>query len=240
MALINPNPQIKIVPLPGYKPCIVIDNFLADPQAIVDHACNLQDKFAITRKNAFPGPEMRMPDEFSDRLNDFFILHVGKLLGVRRTLSMFSRLSMITLQPQELSSNQRICHQDHPFGYPQHSFSASVLYLFKNDALGGTSFYRPKVTEDEIARLYSSSSEWQDLSREQFAMRFGTTPNYMTQSNSYFELIGTIPPAWNRIIFYDGGIFHSGHITQPELLSKNPAQGRLTINGFFTGRKSIV
>ena len=238
VTLFNPAPKLQLVPIPGYKPCIVIDNFLQNPQAMLDEACRVQGNFSIASKNAFPGVELRMPDEFSGRLNDFFIQHVSKLLAARRTISMFSRLSMITLKAHELAPNQRICHQDQLSDNPQQCFSAAVLYLFKNTALGGTSFYRPKVAEAEIERLYSSSSQWQDLTPEQFSQRFGSTPNYMTQSNHYFELIATIPAAWNRVIFYDGSIFHSGHVTQPELLNADPTQGRLTINGFFTSRKA--
>ena len=237
MTLFNPNPTIRIVPIPGHKPCIVIDDFLLDPQSAMDFADHQQQHFTAAPKNAFPGLEMRMPDDFSSLLNDFFILHIKKLLGARRTLSMFSRLSMITLQPHELAPNQRICHQDQLTEFPQLCFAASVLYLFKNPAMGGTSFYAPKVSPSEIERLSSASS----------ASLTATLPEpepgaqdhtYITQSSAQFELICTIPAVWNRVIFYDGRIFHSGHITNPELLSSNPTQGRLTLNGFFPCRKS--
>ena len=217
-ALFNPNPRIELVPIPGHTPVVVIDNFARDPQALVDYAVARRGEFVNAPKNAYPGMELRMPDEFSARLNEFFIEHVRKPLGVRRSISMYSRLSMITLQPHELAPNQRVCHQDHLPDYGQHSFSASVLYLFDNPAMGGTSFYVPKTAQP----------------RGQ-----ASAPNYMTQSNEDFELVCTVPAAWNRAIFYDGCIFHSGHVTNPELLDADPARGRLSINGFFTGRKSI-
>ena len=59
----------------------------------------------------------------------------------------------------------------------------------------------------------------------------------MTASNAYFERIATVPAAWNRLIFYDGGLFHSAHIEQPALLASDPTRGRLTLNGFFTCRR---
>ena len=49
----------------------------------------------------------------------------------------------------------------------------------------------------------------------------------------------TIEPKWNRLIFYDGDVFHSGDIRAPERLSDDPAVGRLTLNGFFTGTRPI-
>jgi len=220
MTLFNPNPKIQLVPIPGYKPCIVIDDFVVNPHAMVDFAVGTQDKFSVASKNAFPGPELRMSEAFSSQLNEFFIQHIKKLLGVRRSLSMYSRLSMVTLQPHELSANQTVCHRDQLPDSPQFFYAACVLYLFKNAAMGGTSFYAARTAAGQLPA------------------QFGTDQNYITQSTADFELICTIPAAWNRVIFYDGTIFHSSHITQPELLSANPAQGRLTLNGFFTCRKS--
>jgi hypothetical protein len=42
---------------------------------------------------------------------------------------------------------------------------------------------------------------------------------------------------WNRLIFYDGAMLHSGDIRRPEKLSADPRAGRLTLNGFFTSRR---
>lgn len=220
MTLFNPDPTIQLVPIPGYQPCIVIDDFLQNPQSLVDTAIAQRDQFSPGSKNAFPGPELRMPEEFSAQVNTFFIQHVRKLLDVRRSLSMYSRLSIITLQPHELAPNQCVCHRDRLPDHPQFFYGACVLYLFKNTAMGGTSFYAPK------------------LGTENFPAGFGKAQNYITESTEDFDLLCTIPARWNRVIFYDGTIFHSAHIRNPELLDADPAKGRLTLNGFFTCRKS--
>jgi len=219
VTLFNPNPRIMLVDLPGCKPCVVIDNFLCDPHSLPDLAGRERSNFSAPARNAYPGIEYQMPDDFSARLNDFFILNIRKHLAARRTVSMYSRLSMITLQPQELAANQLICHQDQLSDNPQHCVVASVLYLFNNPALGGTSFYRRRAEKSD-----------------NFPAPVTSQQSYITESNAEFELFCTIPPLWNRVIFYDGTIFHSAHITQPELLSADPQQGRLTLNGFFTCR----
>jgi hypothetical protein len=41
-------------------------------------------------------------------------------------------------------------------------------------------------------------------------------------------------------VFYDGNLFHSSHILAPELLSDDPARGRLTLNGFFICRRQAA
>lgn len=236
--MFNPHPKIELVPIGGGQSCIVIDDFLLKPQLLVDGAVRLWNDFTMAPHNAFPGLEMRMPDAFSGRLNEFFIQHIRQLLGARRTLTLYSRLSLVTLQPHELTPYQRLCHRDQFANDPDKCFGASVLYLFDDPNLGGTSFYLPKIPEAEIRRLYSAQSEWRDMSNEDFTQLISSPPAYLTSSNAYFELTATVPAKWNRAVFYDGSIFHSAHITAPERLRADPLQGRLTLNGFFTCRRA--
>lgn len=151
---------------------------------------------------------------------------------------MYSRLSIVTAQPDELGPYQRICHRDRFTRDPDQCFAASVLYLFENSQLGGTSFFQPKISDEEINALFSPQSPWHHMSPVEVSTALGTPTGYSTTSNNYFDLLLTVPAAFNRVIFYDGSIFHTGHITQPELLVANPRQGRLTLNGFFTCRRS--
>ncbi|MFZ6724962.1 DUF6445 family protein [Undibacterium sp. MH2W] len=239
LPMFNPRPTIQLIPIPGHLPCIVIDDFLLEPEAMVAYATQQRDHFSMAPVNTFPGLQLVMPDDFSARLNDFFIQHIRRLLGARRTERIFSRLSMATLQPHELGLFQRICHTDPITTHPQQCFAASVLYLFDNPDLGGTSFYRPTMAKDELYRLfYSPDSPWCTMSNEEFTAELGVEPGYQTGSNKYFELINMVPAKWNRMIFYDAYIFHSAYITNPSLLSSDPTGGRLTINGFFTCRRA--
>jgi hypothetical protein len=43
-----------------------------------------------------------------------------------------------------------------------------------------------------------------------------------------------VPAKWNRLIFYDGDVFHTSDIREAGKLSDDPDSGRLTLNGFFT------
>ena len=233
--MFNPKPVVQLIALPGHRPCVVIDDFLLHPQSLADAAVQHRAGFVQAPGNAFPGIEMRMADEVNARLNEFFMLHVRHLLGARRVTEMYSRLSMVTLAPEQLRPLQRLCHHDNGDDIPGISFPASVLYLFKDAALGGTSLYRPKREPAEMARLMD---QWARLSGEEFSQVLGAAPAYLNASNEYFELLCTVPPRWNRIVFYDGGIFHNAHITRPELLSDDPTQGRLTLNGFWVCRQA--
>lgn len=59
----------------------------------------------------------------------------------------------------------------------------------------------------------------------------------MTGSNRWFNQTASVPARWNRMIFYDGAVLHSGDIGAPEKLDGDPGRGRLTLNGFFVSRR---
>ena len=78
------------------------------------------------------------------------------------------------------------------------------------------------------------------MDAETFRARYGIETGYITASNAWFEKIATVPARYNRIIFYEGTLFHSGEIAHPELLSRDPRAGRLSLNGFFTCRRNLA
>ncbi len=214
-AMFNPAATLQFVPIPGQLPCIVIDDFLLDPQGLREAAARNAGAFAQAPHNAFPGLELRMPEDFMARLDAYFSEKIRRHLNARRTNFCYSRLSMVNLMPAQLAPFQRICHHDNYARKPLECFPASVLYLFDNPALGGTSFYQARVTEEELARRIKG---WQGMSEQELDAVLGPRA-YLTESNGLFEKIATVEARWNRAIFYDGGIYHSSHITAPELLT---------------------
>lgn len=234
--MFNPNPRIETVPIAGRHVCHVIDDALIDPDALVEYAVAHADGFVETTHNAYPGPELRMPDAFSARLDAFFTRHLRAAFGARRTERMYSRLAITATPPERLSPSQSICHVDRLSVEPQHRIVASVLYLFRDPRLGGTSFYAPQHPPDVILPLIADSGR---MTPEAFRDRYGIATGYMTASNPWFAKIATVPARWNRMIFYEGTLFHSGEIAHPELLSRDPRAGRLSLNGFFTCRRSL-
>jgi hypothetical protein len=145
---------------------------------------------------------------------------------------------MVTVPPQALEPRQWQCHRDRVTAEPGAIlFAASVLYLFREPALGGTSFYVPRQSARETDQMLEDS---QVLGAAEFSDRYGLHAGYMAGSNAYFERIAQVPAAWNRAIFYDGGLFHSADVDQPALLSSDPLRGRLTLNSFFTCRRKAA
>jgi hypothetical protein len=110
--MFNPSPRIQSLPITAHHACHVIDDALLEPEVLVDIAVRERARFAAAPHNAYPGIELRMQDAFSARLDDFFRLHLRARLGARRTLRMYSRLSLVTLPPSALEPRQCICHRD--------------------------------------------------------------------------------------------------------------------------------
>lgn len=233
--MFNPHPRTSIIALGGESRCLIFDDVLLEPQRLVDVAVAQRERFQLSGNNAFPGPELRMPDAFSAALDGFFALHARRPLGGRRTLRAYSRLSLVTLQPEQLAPTQWICHRDRMELEPGRCVAACVLYLFEDASLGGTGFYRTRRSALDTARLVHDSGT---LDRAAFAAKYGIAAAYPTASNDWFDKLASVPARFNRAIFYDGMQFHSGDIVAPERLSEDPRQGRLTLNGFFTCRQA--
>jgi hypothetical protein len=144
-------------------------------------------------------------------------------------------LSLLTSPADQLSLMQRICHID-PNADAGRAKFAALVYLFGDERLGGTSFYRWRNEElvwKGVGLLRRDAAQGEDFLKQHFTT-FREPPRYMTESNDVAELLHTVPARFNRFVFYSGDTPHTGAITAPELLSADPKKGRLTLNLFFS------
>ena len=56
--MFNPTPTIQIIDIAGHKSCVVIDDFLIDPELMVEAAVRYKEGFAPAPLNAYPGIEL--------------------------------------------------------------------------------------------------------------------------------------------------------------------------------------
>jgi hypothetical protein len=208
------------------------DGVLLDPDGLVQWAG--AQAFQPPAGFPYPGLVVGAPAGLAARFADFFAQHASGRLRAGRTLSHAVRLSMVSTPPAQLAPPQWQCHRDHVSTDPSIVCAASVLYLFRDAALGGTSFYVPRQSPSATHRIQADS---QTLSAGQFGARYGLTPAYMDGSNPYFDRVARVPAAWNRMILYDAGFFHSGDVGRPDLLTTAPATARLTLNAFLSCRR---
>ena len=140
---INPNPLVRVEQITEEFACVVIDDFLRNPGTIIDYCCEHADKFSIPERS-YPGPLLSVSDDAMSDITRFIRSTMGKQFSFLKggmTTSTF--LSMVTLQPERLSNLQRLCHTDPRQRADRHNF-AGLVYLFTDERLGGTGFYRWK------------------------------------------------------------------------------------------------
>lgn len=230
----NPQMRTERLDLSNGQCCYVMDDVLLEPERLVAWADTCRSAFRPVDFSAYPGQFVMLPANLDAAIGAWFTQYMRPLFDARRLIRMHVRLSMVTLPPAALRPAQWLCHSDH-FGLePAQSIQASVLYLFKDPGLGGTGFYEPARPAAEMRNLFGDAVQ---LSADAFAERHGIEAGYMLDSNRYFNRIGGVAARWNRMVFYDGTLLHSGDIVAPEKLNNDPLSGRLTLNGFYTCRR---
>jgi tryptophan halogenase len=167
-------------------------------------------------------------------LADWFQRQLSALFHAGVPTGMYGRFSRVTQEPASLDARQRICHRDDSGAEAGDMICACVHYLFQDPTLGGTVFFRSRMSEADTRQFMHDANT---LDGASFCQRYDIAPRYMTDSNRYFEVIGRVPAKWNRAVFYDGGIYHSGDIRGPSPAAYREGPGRLTINAFFKSRK---
>ena len=235
--MVNPHPIVTVVPLFDGHQCVIVDNFMTEPETMVEYAALQRGRFLASAGSYYPGPELPLTGRFVAGVQEAFLLHARTPLKARRVLGVASRLSLVTRRPEQLLPGQRMPHRDAYDLADMEGVGAMVLYLFKDERLGGTSFFKPKVSPPEIDALL------RELKRMELAGESPVPtapPTFAISSDEHFQKVLTVEPRFNRAIFYNGGIFHSGHITAPELMVDDPATGRLTVNAFFKLRMAAT
>lgn len=235
-SLFNPAPHIESVRFADGGTCFVIDDALVDAEGTLRLAAAQRDRMQTVDFNFYPGVFLPTDPHIANALGRFFTQHIRRRFDARRLLRMHCRLSMVTTAPRDLLPIQCLCHRDRPLLDAQHSIQACVLYLFKDESLGGTSFYEPARSAADTTRLFMDATT---LPRQAFFAKYAMEPGYLG-TNGWFKRVGGVSAKWNRIIFFDGYRLHSGDIPHPERLTDDPLSGRLTLNGFFTSRRNVV
>ena len=235
--LFNPNATLTVIRFDERHSCHVMDDALLDPEALVQFAAERRTEFRRVEADPYPGQSLAPPPAVTRELGQLFTTRLRGAFDARRLLQTHCRLSMVTLAPTALRPEQWLCHRDGESLGPRHGRQASLLYLFRDESLGGTRFYEPVRSDADTARIFDDARR---LAPQEFSVRYGVKPGYIGDSTDFFMCVGAVPARWNRLVFYDGGTLHSGDIPHPERLSEDPRSGRLTLNGFFTSRRNVA
>ena len=230
---INPGAKVEVRDLAAGCRVAVVDDFLADPEYVRTFAKQQHEAFVLPQR-AYPGLTLDVSSNSMTDIYRFLRMRMSREFGfLRGDIEFSTMLSVTSLAPEELSNLQRICHVD-PRRRPDRANFASVIYLFENDELGGTSFYRWRdrsLIEEATALDLEDPDKARLYLHEKFEY-FRAAPCYMTQSNDVAEMLAMVPARFNRLIFYSGDIPHSAFVENSNLLTDDPSSGRLTLNTF--------
>lgn len=211
--MFNPDPVIGVHEIMPGKTCVVIDNALSNPRAWVEWAAG--EAFRPANDFPYPGVVLEVSEVARQQVVEHCTRHARAPLGARRMLDASVRLSMVATPP---AARPPVRLQNRTDGQVAPSEAiiliVMVIYLFANPALGGTNFYRPQQPD-------------------------ASSPG-ASERPPLLERVAQVPAAWNRAIYFDGGVFHSADLGAAAALGPDPRHGRLTLHGFFTCRRALA
>lgn len=151
-------------------------------------------------------------------------------------IAMEARYSMVTLREQQLAPQQTGPHCDD-------AELAGVVYLnLPWQCRGGTAFYRHRESgldrwPERVDLSLALRMARRGLRTAEELRRWLTEPaedarGFIAGSTPDWEQIGLVAMRWNRLVLYDGRLFHSGQVCDGDF-GEAPAGRRLTLNLFF-------
>jgi hypothetical protein len=204
-------------------PVVVIDSFSLSPAALILRAT---EAVFIDVGSAYPGVRAPAPQGYVDSLLTAVAPVIEQNFGAPPAGELdLCAFSMVTTAPAQLRAIQRIPHFDGP-----DADRIAFLHYLCAPSQGGTSFYRHRATGLETI-THARVEEYRSTVVAELK-RDSPTQLYVADDTRYFERLHCIDAAFNRLIIYKGNALHSGDISERTVLSEDPRQGRLTINGF--------
>jgi len=223
-------PDIQSV-MVGEHTIVFIDNFLEDPQALVEAACasRFEPAAAPEERKGYPGLRAPAPAAYTQALTELLDPLIKVNFGVPEALPVkvgLSAFSLTTTPAGELGPLQRTPHFDASTPH----YMAALLYLC-DEGHGGTGFYRHRATG--LQRITADNrARYLDAYHEEMQRRLPPA-RYFDRSDEQFTFLGMMPARFNRLVVYPGSLLHSACIHPERSLSANPRQGRLTVNTFY-------
>jgi hypothetical protein len=212
-------------------PVIVVDDFLADPDALVAFAAT-EARFGAP-KNWYPGLRAEpLPQAYVMEAIRALHTPIGEVFGLPKEgdVNANAYFGLATLAPEALSDLQRLPHFD-----TANPRQVALLHYLCDARHGGTSFYRQRSTGFEAVRPDRERSYYTTLESDLRAK--GRPPaRYMSGDDDLFEEIGRVEARFNRLVVYPSCALHSANVNVEAGLSADPRQGRLTANIFLAYR----
>lgn len=230
---ISPNLQFNVRCIgQNAEPMLVIDDFLTDPDELIDHAAAAE--WADLPPGGYPGQRAGLPRGYVQSTLRSLDGAIRDTLipGPARLDRYICSFSMVTRRPTDLAQMQRVPHID--VANPNR---IAVLHYLCDARFGGTAFFRQdatgfeQITPDNKARYFDARTA--DMAQ------LATENTYPDQETPGYTRTSRVNARFNRIVAYRSFTLHSGMIEHPDELSNDPRLGRLTAN-FFVDYEPVL
>ncbi|MBB5711783.1 DUF6445 family protein [Sphingomonas xinjiangensis] len=221
----DPQVSVKRVGREG-EPVVVIDNFAPDPDQLVAQATDA----ALTQLGTFyPGVRAPVGEAYCAAVAPLVAGAARHVFGFQERLAFDRALfSIATSAPETLSLPQRMPHiDDVALG------KLAVVHYLSHANWGGTRFFRHRSTGWETIGP-DRHRTYLDALATDLRIHGEPAPGYIEGDTPLFEMIGEVPPAFNRAVLYRSSLLHCAAIRNALPLPNDVATGRLTIASFLT------
>jgi hypothetical protein len=208
------------------SPVVVIENFWADPQALIEHAAARNDYSA--RSLYYPGIRSSAPPEYAHAITAQLRDLIRSTFDLQEDLVITdSTFSLVMTPAEKLVPFQRVPHFD-----SVDMGRLAVLHYLCHPRHGGTSFYRHRSTGMEVITEDVRDQYIRAVNAE--VKTTGMPPaRFIEGDTELFERIGRYDAVFNRALIYRGSMLHSVNTPPDFVPDPNPRTGRLTLNTFL-------
>ena len=201
----------------------VVDNFLANPEVLVEYA---REKAYFGNVGddgtAYPGIRDRLPSSYDEAMGKVIEL----VYGFQNPVVHRSMISLTTLQPTQLSAAQRMPHVD-AFSDDQY---AAVHYLC-GEPHGGTAIYRYRPRS--LVKIRRDDRGVMDEMIESVRGHPAEHSGYLSGDTSLFKQELVVKARLNRLVLYPSNLLHCAMLSSPDSLDSDASKGRLSVASFF-------
>lgn len=207
------------------QPVIVIDDFAADPDAVVQAARGLD--WRPIGPN-FPGVRHPTPPQMVAEARERLMALIQQVFELTEPLNRIeSYYSLVTTPPGQLQPIQRLPHFD-GLGAQR----IAMVHHLSRAARGATAFFRHRSTGFETIDAARLPAYNRAVNLE--LMRSGPPPAaYLDGDTRLYQRIGRYEARYNRLLIYRGDTLHGAEAPDALPLTDDPATGRFSINTFI-------
>jgi len=193
-----------------YFPTTIVDNFFENPDEIRKFA--LDQEYSASPDNTYPGKRSRMVNEIMPILFNGTLKKINNLFYDSNDHFIARCFSYFQIVNKNYSHGW--IHRDDP------TIFTAIVYLAPGSTQGTSLFQKKDV--------FTNSLHWDNDKREAYSKQSDNVDS-LEKNNSLFEESVNIKGLYNRLVLFDGTMYHGAH----NFFGESDEDSRLTMVMFF-------